>query len=1223
MADTAPSSVPTPTPATESTLERNLRAIARTSADLVKLIRETEPRADVVWAASDENVPTAAFGVPPVQLASRRRPLEEGAKLAATVDLAQAATVVVLGFGLGYHVAAMAKRMLRRGLILVFEPDIGLLRCVLERVDVSEAFVSSNIAIYHDPVDGARLASTLTGVEGVVAVGAKILVHPPSRGRLGVAAETFGQTFADVLKAVRTNVVTTLLQVDVTLRNLFQNIDRYVTVPGIRELKNVARGRAAVVVSAGPSLERNIAELARPGVRDRVVVIATQTVLKTLLRRGIKPHFVTALDYHEISARFYEGLTEKDVEGVTLVAEPKANPAILDAFPGTILCTRDAVLDELLGRGLRRDHGQLPPGSTVAHLCYYLARHLGCDPVILAGQDLGFTDGQYYSSGASIHDVWAGELSEFNTLEMLEWQRIARFGRLLRRRTDTLGRSIYTDEQMSTYLVQFEREFAAAVKQGLRVIDATEGGVIKAHAEQSTLRAAIDEAVKCEPLRLPRSEKAPFTAGPRKEVARRRLQEIREGVTTLADLCSRTRDRLEEMLGKLGDQAAVNRLIADVYTLRTRAIELGPAHWVVQYLNQTGTLNRFRADRTLHMDEGITPAERQKRQIERDLVNVRWLRDAALHMESMLADAASTLAGGPRVTRDPPPSTQTLESLRAEFPDLAVPDTRRRRVGVCMTFDARQGGLGPRDLSRPLIGGDNPLRCTLRRLARLREADEIVLIATDAAQARALAGDALLPGQGPPVRIVETDGEVVRDRLRVVAAARLWSRTCWRGGIANLTAWDEAFVPAAVAPVAEELGLDAVAVVGADWAFIDPDTVDAVIARYRERPESYKVAFAPAPAGLGCCIMARQIVNDLATQAVAAGAFASVGGLLGYIPIQPQLDPLGRPMCVQVPPEVRDLEFRLIPDSEHERQFMARIAAAIGVRIWHASATEIARAARDVAGSLPSLPAIIRIGVASGSAGGPMSPARFARWMQEVASWPNRVAVSIEGDPTEAPAPGLDALSNPCWREMVGAALSAGAPVHVRTMLPPESVAELGSCGASVVSVDLFSDMPETYETLTGLSDYKERTDAVRSLVSARRLGAGGLAVPWVVPRITRRDAVYEEIESFYARWIMEAGAAVIDPLREPIPGERIAPIALPASARSRLAAAELVIAADGSAFARDEASGAMSRLGSALDRGLAELWSRGHPVEDEADTPVLRVIASAPGEPTSFSKAV
>src|SRR5690606_10154588 len=148
------------------------------------------------------------------------------------------------------------------------------------------------------------------------------------------------------------------------------------------DLRDAATGKPAIVVSAGPSLRRNIDALKDPRVRERFVIIAVQTVLRPLLAAGIRPHFVTALDYHEISRRFYEGLTAEAVEGITLVVEPKANPAILDAYPGRIRCVGDKVLDQLLGAGLRRERGTLTPGATVAHLAYYLARHMGCDPVV-------------------------------------------------------------------------------------------------------------------------------------------------------------------------------------------------------------------------------------------------------------------------------------------------------------------------------------------------------------------------------------------------------------------------------------------------------------------------------------------------------------------------------------------------------------------------------------------------------------------------------------------------------------------------------------------------------------------------------------------------------------------------------------------------------------------------------------------------------------------------
>src|SRR5690606_27225648 len=129
----------------------------------------------------------------------------------------------------------------------------------------------------------------------------RIVEHPASVERLGESAKAFGETLARVVSAVRTNVLTTMVQTEATVRNLVMNADRYIASPGIEDLRDALAGKPAVVVSAGPSLVRNIHELAKPGVRDRVCIIAVQTTLKPLLAAGVRPHFVVALDYHEIS----------------------------------------------------------------------------------------------------------------------------------------------------------------------------------------------------------------------------------------------------------------------------------------------------------------------------------------------------------------------------------------------------------------------------------------------------------------------------------------------------------------------------------------------------------------------------------------------------------------------------------------------------------------------------------------------------------------------------------------------------------------------------------------------------------------------------------------------------------------------------------------------------------------------------------------------------------
>ncbi|MFG0252103.1 MAG: motility associated factor glycosyltransferase family protein, partial [Phycisphaerales bacterium JB038] len=441
---------------TSISLERNLKALAKLNRDLAASLAEVEPYGpdEMEFVETEDGVPSARLGGR--WLASRRRPLAEVPGLAEKANVREKPIVVLLGFGLGYHVREIADRMGAKGAVLVFEPDLRLLRTVLERLE-GDWLGRGNLLFFTDPEDGAALSGQLRGQDPYVAQGVQFVEHPPSKARLGESATTFSTTFTNYVAATKLSVQTTLVQMQATARNILANLKQYAGGEGILELRDCCKGFPAIVVSAGPSLAKNVALLKQPGVRERCVIIAVQTVLKPLLAQGIRPHFVTALDYHEISRRFYEGLTEEDVRAVQLVCEAKSNPAILDSFPGPIRNCADPLAKRVLHGAIDRDMGRITAGATVAHLAFYLAQALGCDPIALIGQDLGFTDGLYYGGRNPIHDVWGPELNPFRTLEMFEWERIKRNGSRLKKREDHGGRPIFVDDQMHTYQDQFER----------------------------------------------------------------------------------------------------------------------------------------------------------------------------------------------------------------------------------------------------------------------------------------------------------------------------------------------------------------------------------------------------------------------------------------------------------------------------------------------------------------------------------------------------------------------------------------------------------------------------------------------------------------------------------------------------------------------------------------------------------------------------------------------
>jgi hypothetical protein len=364
-------------------------------------------------------------------------------------------------------------------------------------------------------------------------------------------------------------------------------------------------------------------------------------MLKPLLAAGIEPDFVTSLDYNTVSTRFFENL-EENGRDVHLVAQLTANWNVLDVFNGTMSLTHHDFAGKLI-RDAFPQRAALKAGATVAHLSFYLAEYLGCDPIILIGQDLGFVDGLYYKPGTAIHETWGVELGRFNTLETKEWERIARSRLILRKIPDIHGHPMYTEEQFFVYLQQFERDFVACRS---RVIDATEGGARKQGVTLMTLRDAIDQFCTG-PVGSATSATPPWKTpdlDPRASLGKMAaaLEARRTDAQAMKETCDATIPKLEEMLEHQSDRDRMNKLFIDVDRLRAKVGNDPATFEMVCFLNTIGELRRFQAD-LLVRGAKSDPIERQRRQLMRDLDYVKNLRAGAERLLDILDEALRRL----------------------------------------------------------------------------------------------------------------------------------------------------------------------------------------------------------------------------------------------------------------------------------------------------------------------------------------------------------------------------------------------------------------------------------------------------------------------------------------------------------------------------------------------------------------------------------------------------
>lgn len=575
----------------------------------------------------------------PIYVHSRYQPLDEARTLIQTQsergkdDDAPADDVgnlcfLIAGLGLGYHVAEI-ERSFSRPLLIVAEDDLALIKVALCVTDLSKPLRDRRIA-FLTTTDKGQLHVRLRPIIAPLMLGLRFITPPHARRYHARFHTQISALMRDFVSYGRLQMVSVVRNARITCKNAAFNLTAYVAQPGVEVLARRGAGYPAIIVAAGPSLARNIDQLG--DLRSRAVIIAVQTVLKTLLARHVPPHIVTSLDYHEISAQFFRDVA--DFGDTILVAEPKVAWQVLDTFHGRTHVLRSGFVEDLLREAAPTRAG-LRAGSTVAHLAFYLAEHLACDPIILVGQDLSFTDGLYYPPGMQIERIWRPELGRFQTLEMKQWERIVRSRGSLHVVKDLHGRDIYTDDQLFNYAEQFQSDFLAT---STRVIHATEGGMHLEGTQVMTLREAA-ERFCTRPLppdifALPAQGQTTDLKSRVCHELEQRLDELRE----IRQIATDTNELLEKLDKLVERPAEFNRLVVRVDELRARMQRNSRTYNLVSQVSQLAELRRLQADRSIHDEHDETP-DTARRRLKRDRDYVAAFIDGCDFLQQLLPPA--------------------------------------------------------------------------------------------------------------------------------------------------------------------------------------------------------------------------------------------------------------------------------------------------------------------------------------------------------------------------------------------------------------------------------------------------------------------------------------------------------------------------------------------------------------------------------------------------------
>lgn len=444
------------------------------------------PSLRVRLAPSYKGSPTAFYdrdGAPPVPLHSRYDPLQESRLALKEIDLEGSDYFTCLGFGLGYGLDALLERVSAGDVrIFVVESDLEILRAAMSARDLS-ALLSLPHIHFAWPPTGDDLAQQWVKFFDPARARQSIFVsHPPSM----VLNPDLYKSAAEILRSktlqIFTDINTLIGKAPVFLDNFVANIRAAGAAPGISAFRGRFENVPAVLVSAGPSLDRNIHHLR--ACQDQALILAADTALKPLLAAGIQPHFVMSGDPGPVNHLHLKGA---DARLSYLVADATAYPATLKMFAGrTILCRFENATLQALSE-LLASKGTLRAWGSVATMCLDFALQTGCNPIIFAGQDLAYSEGRMYCSGLHWDGDWFEAVHDPDEWQN-RWAELRAQGRLVQT-DDVFRRPVESTEKLISYWNWIGAEIEK--NPGTQFINATEGGILRSNLQIMSLREAL------------------------------------------------------------------------------------------------------------------------------------------------------------------------------------------------------------------------------------------------------------------------------------------------------------------------------------------------------------------------------------------------------------------------------------------------------------------------------------------------------------------------------------------------------------------------------------------------------------------------------------------------------------------------------------------------------------------------------------------------------------
>ncbi len=369
-------------------------------------------------------------------------PLKEAKSWVSRLNLKSMDTIAILGIGVGYHLDELFNSYPAKNKVVI-EPDMGVFVKLMTVRDISHLLTAKNtLFIVSDNTE--HIAKVFLGLreEGQVdsVYFAELLSYRTAYDEWWTSLK---KDFIKYAKLHEININTSVVFSKDWIANFFENITQLLQSVNLDSYESRLKGVPAVIVSAGPSLNKNVHLLNK--IKDKAVIISAGSSVNILEKNGVIPHIMVGVDGGEGESRIFNKVKSSDIY---FAYSSSIHPEGLKNYKGPKLYFKTNVLEytSWFEKEMEMNTQDLRSGASVSNLALDIARLMGCDPIILVGQDLSFANLKTYADGAVLKEeqdrILKKNVEEMNKHYLKE--------------NDINGDEVYTIPSMISMKIYFE-----------------------------------------------------------------------------------------------------------------------------------------------------------------------------------------------------------------------------------------------------------------------------------------------------------------------------------------------------------------------------------------------------------------------------------------------------------------------------------------------------------------------------------------------------------------------------------------------------------------------------------------------------------------------------------------------------------------------------------------------------------------------------------------------